>query len=139
MTLSLAILSFDHHMTCDLKITKNRTSLSQVFDQDLIVLPKYTPFHDTNTQYQGVLRCLLEGVLRGSHTGPSLPTEQTRTGIKEHQDRGSTCCHYHEARWCSGAPRGCPAPDFRGRWVLLCGGQGCRLSRVSLPLSPGQC
>ena len=54
--LSLVILSFDHYKTCDLKITKNRTRLSQVFDQDLIVLPKYTPSQDTNTQFQEVLR-----------------------------------------------------------------------------------
>ena len=86
LTLSLAILSFDHHMTCDLKITKNRTRLSQVFDQDLIVLPKYTPSHDTNTQCQEVRRCVLGGAWRGSDTGPSLSTEQTRAGIKENQD-----------------------------------------------------
>ena len=49
-----------------------------------------------------------------------------------------TCHHYHEACWCCGDPRGCPAPpDFRGRLLLPCGCQGCKLSRLSHPLTPG--
>ena len=75
----------------------------------------------------------------GFKYGPSLPTEQTRAVIKDDQTGKSTCHHYHEARWCSLAAQGCPAPAFRGMWVLLCGGQRCRLSGLSQPLYSGMC
>ena len=53
---------------------------------------------------------------------PPCPLSQTGQLKKGNKLCKNTCHHYHEACWCCGDPWGCPAPpDFRGRWVLLCG------------------
>jgi hypothetical protein len=86
LTFSLVIPSFGLYMTCDLKkINANGTRQSQVVDQDLIVLPKYTPPHATNSQPQEVPRHILGVAWKDSDMVPSLPTLQTRAVIKGDQ------------------------------------------------------
>ena len=67
-------------MTCDLKkITANGTRLSQDVDQDLTVLPKYTPPHDTNTQPPGSSKTYPGNGLEGLRYG-SLPAHSADQG-----------------------------------------------------------
>ena len=79
-----------------------------------------------------------EGHGEAQTRAPPFPLSQTGQLKKGTKLCRITCHHYHEACWCCGDPRGCPAPpDFRGRLVLPCGGQWSKLSRLSHPLSPG--
>ena len=79
-----------------------------------------------------------EGHGEAQTRAPPCPLSQTGQLKKGTKLCKNTCHHYHEACWCCGDPRGCPVPpDFRGRWILPCGGQGCKLSRLSHPLSSG--
>ena len=85
LTFSLVIPSFGLYMTCDLKkITANGTRLSQDVDQDLTVLPKYTPPHDTNTQPPGSSKTYpgngLEGLRHGSLPAHSADQSSYKRG-----------------------------------------------------------